>query len=88
MFYDGEQPNGWIRGKYTTENEKKISSFCIGRVWITNIKDKTNKMVSKDEAIKLVNDGDWQYGHTQKPISEIGLANIRASFKNRQYRHQ
>ena len=87
MFYDGEQPDGWIRGKYATENEKKMSSFCIGRVWITNIKDKTNKMVSKDEAIKLVSDGEWRYGHVQKPISEAGLANIRNSFNYKQYNY-
>lgn len=86
MFYDGEQPNGWIRGKHLTENELK-QRHPSGKVWITNCKSKINRMVTKDEATDLVNTGEWRYGHVQKPISEAGLANIRNSFNYKQYNY-
>ena len=80
MFHDGNQPNGWIRGKHLTENELK-QQHTSGKVWITNCKSKVNRMVTKDEAIDFVNSGEWRYGHVQRPISEVGLANIRNSLK-------
>ena len=38
MFYDGKQPNGWIRGKHATKNEIKGGWKTRGRIWISNSK--------------------------------------------------
>ena len=84
MFHDGDQPNGWIRGKHLTENELK-QQHASGKVWITNCKSKINRLVTKDEATDFVNSGEWRYGHVQKPISEVGLVNIRKALKINQY---
>ena len=88
LFFDGEQPDGWTRGKHITEKEKQSASLAVkGKVWITNIDTHENKLTRKEDAEVLVNSKMWRYGHTQHQISENGLANIRASFKTRQYRY-
>lgn len=86
LFNEGEQPNGWIRGKYATENEINSASLAIkNKVWICNNTHHINRLVTRDQAIKLIMTGQWKYGHFQNPISETGLFNIRKSAKNRQY---
>lgn len=66
LFYDGEQPDGWIKGKYASKNETKGGKHNIGMIWITNIKTKNNKVLPKDKAALLVKTGEWEYGRFQK----------------------
>lgn len=79
MFFNGEQPEGWVKGRHISENKKRLTAKKLkGRHWIHNISSNENKMLPKDQAAKLVESGAWEFGHTQKPISEEGLTNIRA----------
>ena len=87
LFNEGQQPIGWIRGKYLTENEcnnlRNLKNDS--RVWICNDEQHINKFVTVDIATQLTSTGQWRYGHLQKPMSKTGLLNIRASLKTRQY---
>ena len=86
-YYEGEQPAGWIRGKYATDNEYNAGKKHMGTVWITDVITHKNRMVRKDKAKELVLLGEWQYGHTQKPMSKQGKQNIRASQLRRSYKY-
>lgn len=88
VFVEGQQPIGWIRGRYISDDMRKNSSNVNkGKVWITNVDTHENKLIRKEDAEVLVNTKMWRYGHTQSPISENGLANIRAANKTRQYKY-
>ena len=57
-FKDGEQPNGWIRGKYLTENERTLAGLSgKGKVWIRSIDTNEAMRVDKDTAAKLISNG-------------------------------
>ena len=88
LYKDGEQPNGWIRGKYLTKNEKYSLRKEKGKYsYIFNVHTKINKTILKEEAQKLVSTGEWQYGRIQKPMSEQGKQNIREAQLRRSYEY-
>ena len=88
MFFDGDEPEGWIRGKYFSENERLSATKNItGRVWIHNKVANTNRLLPKNQAFCLVETGEWEFGHTQKPISKEGLSNIRSARMRQNYKY-
>ena len=83
MFFEDEQPDGWVRGKYLTDKEKQYAGkSCKGKIWIYNSITNENKIISKDDAEILISSGEWYYGHVQKTMSKQGKANIRNAHLN------
>lgn len=68
-FMQDEQPDGWVRGRYV-QNKPSTKGY----IWVRRVNE--TKMVPKHIAAKLVETGEWEYGHYQKPISEQGRLNI------------
>ena len=63
LFFEDEQPNGWIRGKYLTDNERLLSGTSgRGKVWIRSIDTNEAIRVDKDTATKLISDGTYVKG--------------------------
>lgn len=63
LFNENEQPIGWIRGKYLTENERILSgSSGKGKVWIRSLQTNKAIRVDKETAAKLISNGTYVKG--------------------------
>lgn len=78
IFAEGEQPDGWKRGMYVTDEQKKNYKSHIGDVWIYNVATGKNTLIEKDKATLLVQSGEWRYGHTQRKMSDEAKARLKA----------
>lgn len=88
LFFNGDKPKGWIKGKHVSENEKVSATKNMkGRIWIYNDSIKENRLLPKDQAFSLVETGEWKFGHMQKPISKEGVENIRMARRNYNYKY-
>ena len=80
MFFDGEQPVGWILGKFQTVSDSCIPS-TKGKIKIVRTDFSEAKYVFPDVAEQMIATGEWE--RKTKPVSEKGLANIQKAAKYR-----
>ena len=78
MFFEGEQPEGWILGMYQSGNQ---SSSTKGKIKLVSSDFSKSIFVYPDDADELTESGEWE--RKRKPMSEKGRANVREAAKTR-----
>ena len=73
MFFDGQQPDGWITGRYQTNPDSYISQRK-GTIKVVRKDFSEAKYVSLDVAEKMIATGEWE--RKTKPMSAKGKKNL------------
>lgn len=83
--YEGQQPDGWIRGRYQDNSINKLPSNT-GKILIRRIDLSEQRYVSPEDAKAMLDSGEWE--HKGLPMSEYGKQNIRLAAKQRKINYK
>lgn len=78
-FYDGKQPEGWVRGRYQDNQNHPYPT--TGKILLRRTDLSEQRYVTPDEASIMISTGEWE--HKALPMSECGKENIRAAAKKK-----